>query len=109
MKEYQQKIDLLMKEYDKKEQEKHKQELAKLGQPDEDGWITVTRAHRRNVNSNGDAVVIAANPQAIKQLSENPKKERVLSDFYRFQMRQAKQDRKLITILYYYNTLITHY
>lgn len=85
-----------MADYDERQEQKKREELSKLGRPDEDGWITVSRAHRRNVNSakDGSGGVTAANPAVIRELMQNPKQPSAHVDFYRFQLRQAKQDRK---------------
>jgi hypothetical protein len=94
-KEYQSELDAWMAGYDAVLETKRKEELAKLGRPDEDGWITVTRVHRRNLNTaaDGSVGVTAANPAVIRELSQNRKEPSSFADFYRFQLRQAKHDR----------------
>ncbi|KAL1918593.1 uncharacterized protein VTP21DRAFT_2615 [Calcarisporiella thermophila] len=82
-------VDAFMKKFTEDEYEKERK-LAELhNQPDEDGFITVTRKSRRNTNTDGTVTVTAARPEEIKDLK--PKKKE-LKDFYRFQIREAKRD-----------------
>lgn len=63
--------------------------------PDEDGFVKVVRGRgRRNTNMDGQgASVTAARPEEVKKLK--PKKKELI-DFYRFQMRETKRNRKWI-------------
>ncbi|CAG8441719.1 1440_t:CDS:2 [Ambispora gerdemannii] len=87
-------VDKFMLEYEEAEKERQRKLEANLNKPDEDGFILVTRAARRNVNTDGDIAVTAAKAEEIKNLQ--PKK-RELTDFYRFQLRETKRN-KLIEL-----------
>ena len=66
-------------------------------EPDEDGFVTVTRHHKKNVNRDkaSGATMVAISSGRLKTDDSNRKKkdskERV--DFYRFQMREAKREK----------------
>lgn len=93
----QQRVDRYLQDFKKGRDEKKRELLSKRNQPDEDGWVTVTRARgRRNTNRDASgAVVTAANPHELKNLK--PKKKE-LKDFYRFQIRESKRKGKLSSI-----------
>ncbi|GBB91618.1 hypothetical protein RclHR1_00190031 [Rhizophagus clarus] len=90
----QEEVDEYMRKFEEAELERHKALEAKLNQPDEDGFITVTRVGRRSANTDGTITVTAAKPEEIKNLKP---KNKELTDFYRFQMREAKRN-KLIDL-----------
>jgi ribosomal RNA-processing protein 7 len=87
----QEEVDEYMRKFEEAELERHKVLEAKLNQPDEDGFITVTRVGRRSANTDGKITVTAAKPEEIKNLKP---KNKELTDFYRFQMREAKRNSK---------------
>ncbi|CAG8538502.1 7224_t:CDS:2 [Funneliformis mosseae] len=76
-------VDEYIVNFEEAELERRKDLEAKLNQPDEDGFITVTRVGRRNVNTDGTITVTAAKAEEIKNLKP---KNKELTDFYRFQM-----------------------
>ena len=63
-----------MRKFEEAELERHKALEAKLNQPDEDGFITVTRVGRRNANTDGTITVTAAKAEEIKNLARDRKK-----------------------------------
>jgi ribosomal RNA-processing protein 7 len=85
------KINQELLDFEELELKMKKEALAKRNLPDEDGFVTVTRARgRRNTNRDGHgAVVSAVNPALVKDLKP---KEKGLVDFYRFQMRENKRN-----------------
>ncbi|CAB4480955.1 hypothetical protein RhiirA5_408172 [Rhizophagus irregularis] len=90
----QEEVDEYMRKFEEAELERHKALEAKLNQPDEDGFIMVTRVGRRSANTDGTITVTAAKPEEIKNLKP---KNKELTDFYRFQMRETKRN-KLIDL-----------
>ncbi|CAI2176959.1 7771_t:CDS:2 [Funneliformis geosporum] len=90
----QEEVDEYMVKFEEAELERRKTLEEKLNQPDEDGFITVTRVGRRNVNTDGTITVTAAKADEIKNLKP---KNKELTDFYRFQMREVKRN-KLIDL-----------
>lgn len=87
----QEEVDEYMRKFEEAELERHKALEAKLNQPDEDGFIMVTRVGRRSANTDGTITVTAAKPEEIKNLKP---KNKELTDFYRFQMRETKRNSK---------------
>lgn len=87
----QEEVDEYMRKFEEAELERHKALEAKLNQPDEDGFIMVTRVGRRSANTDGTITVTAAKPEEIKNLKP---KNKELKDFYRFQMREEKRNSK---------------
>ncbi|RHZ76470.1 hypothetical protein Glove_197g6 [Diversispora epigaea] len=83
-------VDEYMRKFEEIEEEKRKELEEKQNQPDEEGFITVTRAGRRNANTDGTITVTAAKPEEIKNLKP---KNKELPDFYRFQMRESKRNK----------------
>lgn len=77
-------VDDYMTTYAELEAARAKESAKKRAEPDEDGFVTVTRG-TRGVLKNDEA-------EAIKtKLEEKRKKEKGLEDFYRFQMRERKK------------------
>jgi len=83
-------VDKFMAEYEAAEKASSLEQASKHNQMDEDGFILVTRKGRRNTNTDGDITVTAIKSGEAKKLK--PKKKE-LSDFYRFQMREAKRNK----------------
>merc|ERR1719495_2194231 len=81
----QESIDKYMEQYDTKVMQE-KAEAEELGKPDEDGWVTVTRAAKKP-------------PAKAKKEQENnkkggiKKKKKELKNFYAFQMKDEKLNR----------------
>ncbi|RIA90590.1 ribosomal RNA-processing protein 7-domain-containing protein [Glomus cerebriforme] len=86
----QEEVDEYMCKFEEAELERHKALEAKLNQPDEDGFIMVTRVGRRSTNTDGTITVTAAKPEEIKSLKP---KNKEFTDFYRFQKREAKRNK----------------
>ncbi|CAG8728319.1 314_t:CDS:2 [Acaulospora morrowiae] len=89
-KELQKEVDEYMRKFEEAEQKRRQELEAKHNQPDEEGFITVTRTGRRNVNTDGTITVTAAKPEEVKDLKP---KNKELVDFYRFQTRETKRNR----------------
>ena len=76
-------VDEYMTTFTKVEEARARAETRKRQMPDEEGFITVTKASRGGVVRRDEA----------KQLSEKRKeKKKGLEDFYRFQMREKRKD-----------------
>ncbi|KAJ3091597.1 Ribosomal RNA-processing protein 7 [Quaeritorhiza haematococci] len=86
----QSRVDAHIKDFLSEEAARRAELLAKRNQPDEDGFVLVTRARgRRNTNTDGSgATVTAARPDEVKALKPKSKE---LKNFYRFQMREEKR------------------
>ena len=62
--------------------------------PDADGWIKVTRSSRRHTNTDGKITVTSAHPEEMNRLKP---KEKVATDFYRFQKHhRLDQNKRLV-------------
>ncbi|CAG8445721.1 16000_t:CDS:2 [Dentiscutata erythropus] len=81
-------VNEYIRKFEEAEQEKHKALEARRNQPDEDGFILVTGTGKRNINTDGTITVTAVKADVAKNLKP---KNKGLVDFYRFQMREAKQ------------------
>ncbi|KAK5096418.1 hypothetical protein LTS08_007674 [Lithohypha guttulata] len=78
-------VDQYMTTYGQLEEARNRESAKKRAEPDEDGFITVTRGTR--------GVVKTDEADAIKQkVEEKKKKEQGLEDFYRFQTRQRRKE-----------------
>ncbi|KAI8969744.1 ribosomal RNA-processing protein 7-domain-containing protein [Pilobolus umbonatus] len=80
-----QELDLFMKKFKEDEFKKEKEKVERMNKMDEDGFTVVVR-HKNMKSSDGSISVGAA--------AENsqPKKKKELVNFYRFQMRQKKEE-----------------
>jgi ribosomal RNA-processing protein 7 len=88
---YRRQVEAAIAEYDRQEEQRRQEELRKLNQPDEDGWVTVTRASRRNTNTDGKGVVVtSAKPEDVASLTPG---SRTFQDFYKFQRQREKVDK----------------
>ncbi|CAG8775242.1 25012_t:CDS:2 [Cetraspora pellucida] len=83
-------VDEYIRKFEEAEKEKHKALEARRNQPDEDGFILVTGTGKRNINTDGTITVTAAKADVMKNLKP---KNKELTDFYRFQMREAKREK----------------
>ena len=76
-------VDSYMSAYGRLEEARSREEAKKRQQPDEDGFITVTKGARGGVVRKEDA----------KELGEKQKeKEKGIENFYRFQMRERRKE-----------------
>jgi len=83
----QESVDKYMKEYDTKVS-KEKQEEEELGEPDEDGWVTVTKAAKKPA-----APVKKESETSVRKNGKKKKKKSELKNFYTFQMKDEKLNR----------------
>ncbi|KAI9279040.1 ribosomal RNA-processing protein 7-domain-containing protein [Umbelopsis sp. AD052] len=86
--ELQSRVDSYIIKFQAAEYEKERIATEQQNKMDEDGFIMVTRHHRRGTNTDGEVTVTAA--KADRQVKPQKKKE--LLNFYRFQMREQKRD-----------------
>lgn len=80
-------VDSYMSAYGRMEEARSREEAKKRQQPDEDGFITVTKGTRGGVVRKEDA----------KELGEKQKekeKEKGIENFYRFQMRERRKEQQ---------------
>lgn len=78
-------VDSYMSAYGRMEEARSREEAKKRQQPDEDGFITVTKGARGGVVRKEDA----------KELGEKQKeKEKGIENFYRFQMRERRKEQQ---------------
>ena len=82
-----------MSEFDESERRKEEEARAKHNVPDEDGFVTVQRVHRRGTNRAGEITVTAVPASVIKQKEEKP-----MINFYSFQERSKKMEGRLSLI-----------
>jgi len=87
--ELQAKVNQTIKQYDQQKALERKLLLEKSNQPDEEGFITVTRQTRKNRANDGSVHVTAIKAREGAELKP---KSHELGDFYRYQMRQSKRD-----------------
>eukprot|EP00092_Neocalanus_flemingeri_P012816 GFUD01013809.1.p1 GENE.GFUD01013809.1~~GFUD01013809.1.p1 ORF type:complete len:275 (+),score=107.29 GFUD01013809.1:39-863(+) len=83
-------IENFMVEYDKTVAEEKKAE-EDMGEPDEDGWVTVTRQDKKKPPA--AAVVKEAEDRARGKKNRRKKKKLVLQNFYSHQVKEDKMDR----------------
>lgn len=86
--ELQSRVDSYIIKFQAAEYEKERIATEQQNKMDEDGFVMVTRHHRRGTNTDGTVTVTAA--KADRQVKPQKKKE--LLNFYRFQMREQKRD-----------------
>lgn len=79
----QQKVDDAMSLFDQEEMDAIMEQKNRMGKPDEDGFITVSRTRGRR---NGDV------PTSTVDVVQPKKKSKELVDFYRFQRREEKRN-----------------
>ena len=78
-------VDKYMTTYAAMEESRSRESAKKRAEPDEDGFVTVTRGSKGVVKQD-EADEIKA------RLEEKKKKEKGLADFYRFQLREKRRD-----------------
>jgi ribosomal RNA-processing protein 7 len=82
--------DAYMEEFDREAEEEIRERQRKANEPDEDGFVTVSYKKRRGGGSSlgGGAII----PEGRTSKRPRKKKEMELTNFYRFQVREAKRD-----------------
>ncbi|GAV02605.1 hypothetical protein RvY_13146-2 [Ramazzottius varieornatus] len=88
-------IDEYMEAYDTRQEAEQQKVKQNLGEPDEDGWVTVTRVGKKR-GTRQEKVTSEAAESAVKK--KNSEKE--LQDFYKFQVREGKVKRKFGAYLF---------
>ena len=100
--EYQHLIDDQMMQYDQEVADRYNDIKERRNVVDEDGWVLVTRAGRRNTNTDGKVSVTAAKPQDIAHMLERKKQRAAeklkkmdhrLPSLYDFKERETKLDK----------------
>ncbi|CAO3637958.1 unnamed protein product [Cunninghamella blakesleeana] len=88
-------VDAYMLKFKENEYQKERELLERMNQMDDDGFVVVTR-HKKKKNTDGDIHVTAtaAAPAAVSSQPFKPKKKELV-DFYRFQLREKKQNELL--------------
>eukprot|EP00743_Colponemidia_sp_Colp-15_P008403 GILK01009130.1.p1 GENE.GILK01009130.1~~GILK01009130.1.p1 ORF type:complete len:282 (-),score=59.91 GILK01009130.1:197-1012(-) len=84
----QSKVDQFMQDFESQERKAKMEEEAKKNLRDEDGFITVGKAGA----SDGTVFFQAAAPEHVVTNKKKKKKTKELTDFYRFQQREAKRE-----------------
>ncbi|CAO3648926.1 unnamed protein product [Cunninghamella echinulata] len=88
-------VDAYMLKFKENEYQKERELLERMNKMDEDGFVVVSR-HKKKKNTDGDIHVTATSAAvAVNDQSLKPKKKRELVDFYRFQLREKKQNELL--------------
>ncbi|PIK37187.1 putative ribosomal RNA-processing protein 7-like A [Apostichopus japonicus] len=82
-------VDTFMKEYDKEKEKKAELAKEQEGVPDEDGWITVTKKTKKKVVQRTEK-----KQQWLKAKAARKRKLKQHANFYTFQIKQSKRDRK---------------
>ncbi|KAK6634139.1 hypothetical protein RUM44_004747 [Polyplax serrata] len=83
-KEMEQEIKEFMEKYDLEKKKKEEQEKL-LSEPQEDGWITVTRKGKKPGFARKESVA-----KHLMEKSEKQRKKKELTNFYTFQIKQSK-------------------
>lgn len=83
----QQSVDAFFAVYNRKEKEAHELTKRLRNEPDEDGFVTVTRGSARTAPARKDE----AEEARRKMLEREQKKKDELTNFYRFQLREKKK------------------
>ncbi|RKP07016.1 ribosomal RNA-processing protein 7-domain-containing protein [Thamnocephalis sphaerospora] len=81
--------------HEERKREEEERIAATLNLPDEDGFITVRRVHRKRGNTDGKVTVKAIRPEQAQRLAPTGGKGKDVQDFYRFQQREAKREKLL--------------
>jgi len=79
-------IDSYMADFDKAEEERKKEERKRRNQPDEEGWVTVTRSARGRV----PPAVLATQKDQQKPSKKKRRIDESLNAFYSFQAKESK-------------------
>ncbi|KAI8047774.1 ribosomal RNA-processing protein 7-domain-containing protein [Thamnidium elegans] len=90
--ELQQEVDTFMMKFKADEYQKEREKLERMNQMDDDGFTVVVR-HKKTKATDGTIHVGAITTEAAEAQRVNQlKKKKELVNFYRFQMREKKQD-----------------
>ncbi|KAG2195456.1 hypothetical protein INT47_000421 [Mucor saturninus] len=90
--ELQQEVDSYMMKFKADEYQKEREKLERMNQMDDDGFTTVVR-HKKTKASDGTIHVGSITAEAAEaQKVHQAKKKKELVNFYRFQMREKKQN-----------------
>lgn len=85
-------VDSFLKKFKDEEYQKEREKLERMNQMDEDGFTVVVR-HKKNKTTDGSVNVAAVSAEmAEAQIQYQTKKKKELVNFYRFQMREQKQN-----------------
>jgi len=82
-------VDSYMTAYARMEEARSREEAKKRQQPDEDGFITVTKGARGGVVRKEDAKQLGE-----KQREKDRNKHKEMGNFYRFQMREMRKEQQ---------------
>lgn len=85
----QQQVDTFMVKFKADEYEKEREAMERMSKMDEDGFVVVSRTKKRSRATDGE-VAVQSFGAATFDPSKVKKKE--LTDFYRFQVREAKKN-----------------
>ncbi|KAI8084333.1 ribosomal RNA-processing protein 7-domain-containing protein [Gilbertella persicaria] len=85
----QKQVDSFMMKFKADEYKKEREKLERMNQMDEDGFTVVVR-HKKAKTTDGSTNIAAISAEAAEQYQ--PKKKKELLNFYRFQMREQKQN-----------------
>lgn len=92
--ELQQQVDSYMMKFKENEYQKERDLLDRMNKMDEDGFVVVSR-HKKKRNTDGEIQVTAtSSASAASYDPTKAKKKKELVDFYRFQLREKKQNGK---------------
>ena len=93
----QEEVDQFMMKFKADEYQKEREKLERMNQMDDDGFTVVVR-HKKTKATDGDIHVGAVSAEVAEaQRAVAAKKKKELVNFYRFQMREKKQD-ELVTL-----------
>ncbi|KAI7905674.1 ribosomal RNA-processing protein 7-domain-containing protein [Cokeromyces recurvatus] len=88
----QQEVDSFMMKFKADEYQKEREQLERMNKMDEDGFTVVVR-HKKNKTTDGTINVSAISTDVAEAQKEyHQKKKKELVNFYRFQMREQKQN-----------------
>jgi ribosomal RNA-processing protein 7 len=92
--ELQQQVDSYMMKFKENEYQKERDLLDRMNKMDEDGFVVVSR-HKKKRNTDGEIQVTATSSASASSYDPTKaKKKKELVDFYRFQLREKKQNGK---------------
>ncbi|KAI8073879.1 ribosomal RNA-processing protein 7-domain-containing protein [Gongronella butleri] len=87
----QQQVDAYMLKFKQNEYQKEREAQERLNKMDDDGFVVVSRFKRKR-NTDGEIQVSVANAAAVRDFDPSKTKKKELVDFYRFQLREKKQN-----------------
>ncbi|ORZ15339.1 ribosomal RNA-processing protein 7-domain-containing protein [Absidia repens] len=92
--ELQEQVDSYMMKFKENEYQKERELLQRMNQMDDDGFVVVSR-HKKKRNTDGEIQVTATSSVAKDSYDPSKAKKKELVDFYRFQLREKKQNELL--------------